>query len=86
MLRGDVPLLAMTRACSSWLKATAILLFGRFFVPTVPYTDTFFLEQSRMILSSVKSSSVCLLGGTVFSLAAMHAVYKGLVCESVCVS
>ena len=67
MLRGDVPHLSMVRSMPGWLKSTATLLFGRFFVPTVHYEPAYFRAGARRVLSRIREleldCKVGLVGG-----------------------
>ena len=71
MLRGVVPLLKMQAALKWGVKRIAILLFGRFFVPTIPWTPTFFSHDAARLIPHVRAAHVCLIGG-VNSLKAME--------------
>jgi 2,4-dienoyl-CoA reductase-like NADH-dependent reductase (Old Yellow Enzyme family) len=58
MLRGAVPRGAMARALarSSWLKAGALALLGRWLVPELPFSPGFLLEGARRVLRAVAAA------------------------------
>jgi 2,4-dienoyl-CoA reductase-like NADH-dependent reductase (Old Yellow Enzyme family) len=80
MLRGDVPLLDMIRAQTNWLTKLALLLFGHFIIPTIPFEERFFRDGALAVLAAIRAATaatgiaarVCLVGG-VHSLAAVKA-------------
>ena len=59
MLRGKVPRWAMARALSrsSWLKAGALALLGRWLVPELPFAPGFLLEGARGVLRAVAAGA-----------------------------
>jgi len=69
MLRGRVPLKDMARAMPHRVKALALKVFGRFYVPTVPFQHGFFRKRSRKIIDQLSrnvpswSGLVCAIGG-----------------------
>lgn len=63
MLRGTTPLLSLARAMPGWAKGLAVLLFGPFFVPTVPFEECFFRDEARTILKAVRRIPLCIIGG-----------------------
>ena len=71
MLRGGVPLGAMVAAQPAFMMRWSLRLFGRWFVPTIPWKENFFEEAAAALLQAVPKAQVCLLGG-VNSLAGME--------------
>ena len=71
MLRGGVPLSAMVAAQPAFMMRWSLRLFGRWFVPTIPWKENFFEEAAAALLQAVPKAQVCLLGG-VNSLAGME--------------
>jgi len=67
MLRGNVPRAAMVRALArtSVAKGVAMALFGRFFVPELPFAPGFLLEGARGVLALAGSVPVLAIGGFV---------------------
>lgn len=75
MLRGKTPLWAMAKAMGLFsVKGLAVLLFGRWLVPEVPFEEAFFRDYARAILRELRcvpadssngalQCKVCLLGG-----------------------
>ncbi|CAH1782551.1 unnamed protein product [Owenia fusiformis] len=63
MLRGTTPLKSLASAMPGMAKKLAVTLFGRWFVPTIPFEEAFFRESAREFLKSVDNIPVCLLGG-----------------------
>lgn len=71
MLRGDVPLKQMVGAQVEWMKKLGLLLFGPFFVPTMPFKELYFRDFARCILRVVQHANedentktkICLIGG-----------------------
>jgi 2,4-dienoyl-CoA reductase-like NADH-dependent reductase (Old Yellow Enzyme family) len=59
MLRGIVPRSSMVRALarSSWLKAGALALLGRWLVPELTFTPGFLLEGARRVVAQVAAAS-----------------------------
>lgn len=64
MLRGKVPRSAMARALarSSWLKAGALSLLGKWLVPELPFTPGFLLEGAKRVVRAVAAAAAS--GGT----------------------
>jgi len=67
MLRGRVPRAAMVRALArtSVAKGVAMALFGRLFVPELPFTPGFLLEGARGVLALAGRVPVLAIGGFV---------------------
>ena len=63
MLRGGVPLSAMVAAQPAFMMRWSLRLFGRWFVPTIPWKENFFEEAAAALLQAVPKAQVCLLGG-----------------------
>ena len=57
VMRGEMPLRTMTHYMDTrkfwWLKAM-VRLFGRAMIPTVPYSDGYFLERAKRFRAAVK--------------------------------
>jgi 2,4-dienoyl-CoA reductase-like NADH-dependent reductase (Old Yellow Enzyme family) len=64
MLRGAVPRARMARALarSSWLKAGALALLGRWLVPELPFAQGFLLEGARGVLRAVAAAAAARAG------------------------
>ena len=86
MLRGTVPRGAMVRALarSSWLKAGALALLGRWLVPELPFAPGFLLEGARRVLRAVAAAGcqggspvVLAIGGFVDAGAVEAALQEG---------
>ena len=79
MLRGSVPLLSMAIAQRhSWAKRMALLLFGRVFVPEIPWTAEFFREEARLLMCHLRGTAkVCLVGGIESVQSAANALQDG---------
>ena len=86
MLRGTVPRSAMVRALarSSWLKAGALALLGRWLVPELPFSPGFLLEGARRVLRAVAAAgcegagpAVLAIGGFIDAGAVEAALQEG---------
>jgi 2,4-dienoyl-CoA reductase-like NADH-dependent reductase (Old Yellow Enzyme family) len=62
MLRGHLPIRMMAMNQKSWVQRIFTLLFGKFMVPEITYTEMFMLDHARQVLKSVKIP-VVLIGG-----------------------
>jgi 2,4-dienoyl-CoA reductase-like NADH-dependent reductase (Old Yellow Enzyme family) len=60
MLRGSVPRLGMVRALArtSYAKAAALAVLGRWLVPELPFTPRFLLDGARRVLAIARSAGV----------------------------
>jgi 2,4-dienoyl-CoA reductase-like NADH-dependent reductase (Old Yellow Enzyme family) len=63
MLRGAVPLWKMQRALKCGVKRVALLLFGKLFVPTLPWRPSFFARDAKRLLPHLRTARLCLIGG-----------------------
>jgi len=83
MLRGSVPRYGMVRALSrtSSAKALAMTLFGRIFVPEIPFNPGFLMEGASAVLATVTASPVQVpvlaIGGFVDLLSVEAALAQG---------
>ena len=63
MLRGAVPLWNMQKALKCGVKRVALLLFGKLFVPTLPWRPSFFAPDAKRLLPHLRTARLCLIGG-----------------------
>lgn len=92
MLRGTTPLFNMAKALQG-IKGFAVLLFGPFLVPTVPFEECFFRDYANEIKHAVQNYTfrygnnqskklknevpLCLVGGVISHSAMEGAIHDG---------
>jgi 2,4-dienoyl-CoA reductase-like NADH-dependent reductase (Old Yellow Enzyme family) len=76
MLRGAVPLRAMTAVQDRWVRKVGLYCFGRLLVQAYPWTETFFLAEARRLRQAV-SVPLVLLGGIASRAAVERAMAEG---------
>ncbi len=54
VMRGPMPILSMTHYMKLWWLKWGVRMFGRFLIPTVPYKETYFLEDARLFRKELK--------------------------------
>lgn len=54
VMRGPMPIKSMTYYMSPWWLKYGVKMAGRFMIPTVPYTETYFLDDAREFRRELK--------------------------------
>lgn len=54
VMRGPMPIKSMTHYMHPWWLKYGVKLFGRFMIPTVPYQETYFLDDAREFRRALK--------------------------------
>eukprot|EP00729_Bicosta_minor_P014389 gene14389-6221_t len=63
MLRGRTPLWDMVKAIPGVTEKIALLLFGKWLVPTLPFKEQFLRTEADAVLAAVEKMPVALIGG-----------------------
>lgn len=54
VMRGPMPIRSMSHYMHPWWLRWGVRLFGKMMVPTVPYTETYFLDDARIFRKELK--------------------------------
>lgn len=64
VMRGEMPIRAMTHYMHQWWLKYSVRLFGRMMIPTEPFKEMYFLDQARRFRQELKGKLVY-VGGAV---------------------
>ncbi len=65
VMRGAMPLKAMTHYMDCWWLKWSVRLFGRPMVPTVPFKEAYFLEDALKFRKELPDANIIYVGGLV---------------------
>jgi len=54
VMRGPMPIKSMTYYMHPWWLKYGVKMFGKMMIPTVPYTETYFLDDARLFRRELK--------------------------------